>query len=75
MPSERPFSEFPGFGWCQIQIGQNLLDNEIPVPLRTKAFELRLEAMWQGQKVVSFTGSGRIWNCLEPFSCGMEFRP
>ena len=57
---EGAFSEFPvDLSDGQIQMGQNILDNEIPVPLYHKvAFELRLQAMWQGQIVVSFKGSG-----------------
>jgi hypothetical protein len=57
---EGAFLEFPvDLSHGQIQMGQNILDNEIPVPLRYKgAFELRLQAMWQGQEVVTFKGSG-----------------
>jgi len=71
------FSEFPvDLGGGQIQIGQNLLDNEIPVPLRHEgASELRLEAMWQGQKVVSFTGSGAELELLGEPVYVEEFRP
>src|SRR5258705_10229833 len=48
---EGVFSEFPvNLDGGQIQIGQSLFKNEIPVPLRHKgAFELRLEA-WQWQQ-------------------------
>ena len=44
---EGAFSEFPvDLSDGQIQLGNKLLDNEIPVPLRHKgAFELRLRAM------------------------------
>ena len=54
------FSEFPvDLSGGQVQIGEDRLDNEIPIPLRHKgAFELRLEAMWQAPEVVSFKGSG-----------------
>lgn len=41
------------------RIGQDILENEIPVPLHYKgAFELRLQEMWQEKGVVTFTGSG-----------------
>ncbi len=55
---EGAFSEFPvDLSDGQIQMGQNILDNEIPVPLHHKgAFELRLKAMWQGQIVCFFQG-------------------
>jgi hypothetical protein len=71
------FSEFPvDLSGGHIQIGQNLLDNEIPVPLRHKgAFELRLQAMWQGQEVVSFTGSGAELELLGEPEYVEEFRP
>jgi hypothetical protein len=54
------FSEFPvDLSSGQIRMGEETLDNEIPVPLRHKgAIELRLQAKWQGQVTVSFTGSG-----------------
>jgi hypothetical protein len=57
---EGAFSEFPvDLTDGQTRMGPNILDNEIPVPLRHKgAFELRLKAMWHGQEVVSFVGSG-----------------
>jgi len=43
------FSEFPvDLSGRQIQIGQNLLDNVIPLPLHHEGvFELHLQAMWQ----------------------------
>jgi hypothetical protein len=71
------FPEFPvELSGGQIQIGPNLLDNEIPVPLRHKgAFELRLQAMWQGREVVSFTGSGAELELLGESEYVQEFRP
>jgi hypothetical protein len=54
------FAEFPvdlTNGWTRI--GQEILENEIPVPLHYKgAFELRLQAMWQDPGVVIFMGTG-----------------
>ena len=60
------FSEFPvDLSGGHIQIGQILLDNEIPVPLRHKgAFELRLQAMWQGKKLFLSRAAVLNWNCL-----------
>jgi len=60
----------------QIQMGQNILDNEIPVPLRHRgAFELRLQAMWQGQIVVSFKGSRAELELLGEPEYVEEIRP
>ena len=74
---EGSFSEFPvDLTHGQIQMGDNVLDNEIPVPLRHKgAFELRLQAMWQGQVTVSFTGSGAELELLGEPVYVEEFRP
>jgi hypothetical protein len=74
---EGSFSEFPAdLGGGHTQMGQNVLDNQIPVPLRYKgAFELRLEAMWQGQAVVSFTGWGAELELLGEPEYVEEFRP
>jgi hypothetical protein len=74
---EGAFSEFPvDLSGGEIQMGQNILDNEIPVPLRHNgAFELRLQAMWQGQEVVSFTGSGAELELLGEPEYVEEFRP
>ncbi|HXM95868.1 MAG TPA: hypothetical protein VOA64_16735 [Candidatus Dormibacteraeota bacterium] len=60
----------------QIQMGQNILDNEIPVPLNHQgAFELRLEA-WQLEKeVVTFTGRGAELELLDEPEYVEEFRP
>jgi hypothetical protein len=71
------FSEFPvDLSGGQIQVGQNLLDNEIPVPLQHEGvFELRLEAMWQRQEVVSFIGSGAELELLGEPEYVEEFRP
>jgi hypothetical protein len=75
--AEGAFSEFPvDLSDGQIRMGKNTLDNEIPVPLRHKgAFELRLQAMWQGQVTVSFTGSGAELELLGEPEYVEEFRP
>jgi hypothetical protein len=74
---EGAFSEFPvDLSDGRIQLGQNILDNEIPVPLHHEgAFQLRLQAMWQAQKVVSFTGSGAELELLGEPEYVEEFRP
>jgi hypothetical protein len=74
---EGAFSEFPvDLSDGQTQMGQNILDNEIPVPLRHKgAFELRLQAMWHGQEVVSFVGSGAELELLGEPEYVEEVRP
>ena len=74
---EGAFLEFPvDLKGGQTQIGQSILDNEIPVPLHYKGtFELRLQAMWQGQVVVSFTGSGADLELLGEPEYVEEFRP
>lgn len=73
---EGAFSEFPmDLSDGQTRMGQNVLDNEIPVPLRHQgAFELRLLPKWQGQ-VVSFTGSGAELELLGDPEYVEEFRP
>jgi hypothetical protein len=74
---EGAFSEFPvDLSDGQIQLGNKLLHNEIPVPLRHKgAFELRLRAMLQEQGVVTFTGSGADLELLGEPEYVEEFRP
>ena len=74
---EGAFSEFPvDLADGQTQMRENILDNEIPVPLRHKgAFELRLQAMWQEQVSVSFTGSGAELELLGEPEYLEEFRP
>jgi len=74
---EGTFSEFPvDLDDGQTRMGPNILDNEIPVPLRHKgAFELRLQAMWHGQVVVSFAGSGAELELLGEPEYVEEFRP
>jgi hypothetical protein len=74
---EGAFSEFPvDLSDGKIQMGQKILDNEIPVPLRHKgAFELRLQAKWQGRTVVSFEGSGAELELLVEPEYVEEFRP
>jgi hypothetical protein len=71
------FLEFPvNLGDGQTRMGEIVLDNEIPMPLRHKgAFELRLESMWQGRAVVSFTGSGAELELLGEPEYVEEFRP
>jgi len=71
------FSEFPvDLSTGQVRLGNNNLDNEIPVPLQHKgAFELRLQAKWQGQVTVSFTGSGAELELLGEPEYVEEFRP
>jgi len=71
------FSEFPvDLGSGQIQIGEVRLSNTIPIPLRLEgAFELLLVAMWQGQNVVSITGSGVELELIGEPKYVEEFRP
>ena len=71
------FSEFPvDLSGGQIKTGQNLVDNVIPLPVgHDGVFELSLEAMWQGQEVVSFTGSGAELEFLGEPEYLEEFRP
>jgi|SRR5579859_1316583 len=58
------------------RIGQDILENEIPVPLHHKgAFELRLQEMWQEKGVVTFTGSGAELELLGEPGDVEEFRP
>ena len=74
---EGAFSEFPvDLSDGQIQMGQNILGNEIPVPLyRQGAFELRLEAWRREKEVVTFTGSGVELELLGEPEYMEEFRP
>ena len=71
------FSESPvDLSGGQIQTGQTLVDNVIPLPVdHDGVFELSLEAMWQGQEVVSFTGSGAELEFLGEPEYLEEFRP
>ena len=71
------FSEFPvNLTTGQIRMGEDVLENEIPVPLHYKgAFELRLQAMWQNQVTVSFTGSGAELELLGEPKYVEEFHP
>ena len=73
---EGAFSEFPvDLGDGQTRMGQNIFDNEIPVPLQHRgAFALRLQAMWHGQEVVSFAGSGAELELLGEPKYVEEFR-
>jgi hypothetical protein len=74
---EGAFSEFPvNLSGGRIQMGESILDNEIPVPLHHKgAFELRLQAMWQGQVIVSFIGSAAELELLGNPEYVEEVRP
>ena len=74
---EGAFSGFPvDLADGQTRMGQSILDNEIPVPLRHKgAFELRLHAMWHGQEVVYFAGSGADLELLGEPEYVEGFRP
>jgi hypothetical protein len=74
---EGAFSAFPvDLSNGQIRMGENTLDNEIPVPLRHNGvFELRLQAMWPNQVTVSFTGSGAELELLGEPEYVEEFRP
>jgi|SRR5580700_299099 hypothetical protein len=74
---EGAFSEFPvDLSDGQTRMGQIVLNNKIPVPLRHKgAFELRLQTMWQEQEIVSFTGSGAELELLGDAEYVEEFRP
>jgi hypothetical protein len=57
---EGAFSEFPVIlSDGQTHLGQNILNNEIPVPLDHEGtFQLRLEAWRQEKEIVTVTGSG-----------------
>ena len=58
------------------RIGQDTLENEIPVPLPHKgAFELRLQPMWHDTGIVTFTGSGAELELLGEPGDIEEFRP
>ena len=71
------FLEFPvDLITGHVRMGENSLDNEIPVPVRYKgAFELRLQAMWQGQVTVVFRGNGAELELLGEPNYVEEFRP
>ncbi len=58
------------------QIGTDILENTIPVPLRHEgAFELRLQAKWEEAGIVTFTGSGAELELLGEPGDIEEFRP
>jgi hypothetical protein len=71
------FTEFPvDLTNGQTRIGQEILENEIPVPLHHKgAFELRLQPMWQETGIVTFTGTGAELELLGEPEYVEEFRP
>jgi hypothetical protein len=71
------FSKFPvDLSTGHVRMEENTLDNEIPVPLHYKgAFEMRLQAMWQGQVAVVFRGSGAELELLGAPEYVEEFRP
>jgi hypothetical protein len=74
---EGAFSEFPvDLSGGKIQIGNNFWDNIIPLPLRHKGvLELHFQAMWQGQVIVSFSGSGAELELLGEPEYVEEVRP
>ncbi|HEY6387129.1 MAG TPA: hypothetical protein VIX91_15745 [Candidatus Acidoferrum sp.] len=74
---EGAFLEFPvDLTDGQTQIGQKILDNEIPVPLNHKGpFALRLQAMWQEDRLVTFSGSCAELELLGEPEYVEEFRP
>ncbi len=71
------FTEFPvELISGRTRIGRDILENEIPVPLRHKgAFELRLQAMRQETGLVTFTGTGAELELLGEPEHVEEFRP
>ena len=71
------FSKFPvDLSTGHVRMGENTLDNEIPIPLRHKGvFEMRLQAMCQGQVAVVFRGSGAELELLGEPEYVEEFRP
>jgi len=74
---EGTFAEFPvDLSDGRIQMGQNILENEIPVPLHhTGAVELRLQAKRQGERIVIFTGRGAELELIGEPKYVEEFRP
>lgn len=74
---EGAFSEFPiDLSDGRIQIGQDILENEIPVPLdHTGAVELRLRPKWQERGIVTFTGRGAKLELIGEPRYVEEFRP
>jgi hypothetical protein len=71
------FTDFPvDLTDGRTRIGQDILKNEIPVPLHHKGeFELRLQAMWRETGIVTFTGSGAQLELLGEPRDVEEFRP
>jgi hypothetical protein len=57
---EGSFLEFPvDLSTGTTRLGDTVLGNEIPIPLHHRGtFVLQVKAMWQEQRVVTFTGSG-----------------
>jgi hypothetical protein len=71
------FTEFPvDLTDGRTRIEQDILENEIPVPLHYKgAFELRLQPMWQETGAVTFTGTGAELELFGEPEYVEEFRP
>lgn len=71
------FSEFPvHLSDGQVVMGQNILDNEIPLPLNHKgAFELQLVAWRREKEVLTITGSGAELRLLGEPRYVEEFLP
>ena len=74
---EGTFSEFPvDLNGGRIQIGQNILENEIPVPLHhSGTVELQLQAKWQAEGIVIFSGYGAELELIGEPKYVEEFRP
>jgi hypothetical protein len=70
------FAEFPvKLTDGRTQIGQEILENKIPVPLHHQgAFELRLQAMWQDTRIVTIKGKGAELQLLGEPKYIEEFR-
>jgi hypothetical protein len=71
------FSGFPvNLSDGQIQMGEDVLDNTFPIPLRYKgAFALRLDTVRQAREVVSIKGSGADLELIGEPHYVEEFRP
>lgn len=74
---EGAFSEFPvNLADGQICLGEYREDNGIPIPLDFKGTStLRLDAMWQPHKVVTFRGRGALLELIGEPKYVEEFRP
>lgn len=74
---EGVFRELPvDLTHASTRIGQNIFENEIPVPLHHEgAFELRLQPMGQEGGIVTFTGSAAELELLGERGNIEDFRP